>query len=247
MKKLSVIIITHNEEDNIEECLESVKWADEIVVLDSFSEDETVNICRRYTDKIFQSKFTNFSLQKNMVLDRATNDWVLSIDADERITPRLKTQIVMVINEESKEYSGYYIPRRNYFFGEWVRHCDLYPDYVLRLFRKSKSRFRDKMVHESVSLKGKAGWIEQPLEHYTYGSINDFIDRMKRYTTLSVQQMRRDGKKSRWYNLIVNPGAAFLKMYFIKKGFLDGKLGFIVCVLFSYYAFMKYAKLWERK
>ncbi len=247
MRKLSVVIITRNEANNIEECLESVKWADEIVVLDSFSNDETVNICRRYTEKIYQSKFTNYSLQKNMVLDRATNDWVLSVDADERITPRLKTQIIKVINEESEEYAGYHIPRRNYFFGEWVRHCGLYPDYVLRLFRKSKGRFRDKMVHESVKLNGKAGRIEEPLEHYTYACINDYIDRMKRYSSLFVQQMRRDNKKSRWYNLIVNPTAAFIKMYFLKKGFLDGKLGFIVCVLYSYYAFLKYAMLWEKK
>ncbi len=247
MEKISIVIITHNEAKNIVECLESVKWADEIVVLDSFSDDETVEICRRYTDKVFQSKFSNFSLQKNMVLDRANNEWVLSLDADERVSPQLREKIVSIVRENSLENAGYFIPRRNYFFGRWVRHCGLYPDYVLRLFRKSKGRFKDEFVHESVALDGRAGYMDEPLEHFTYRDIDGFIERIKHYTTLSVKQMQRDKRKSRWFNLIVNPFAAFTKMYFIKKGFLDGSLGFVVCVLYSYYAFMKYAKLWEKQ
>ena len=216
MKKLSVVIIVKNEEENIADCLESVKWADEIVILDSFSQDRTCEICRKYTDKIYQSKFTSFSLQKNMVLDRAGNDWVLSIDADERVSPELKARIVSAINDDSEEFSGYFIPRKNYFFGEWVRHCDLYPDYVLRLFKRSRGRFGDRIVHESVKLNGKAGYFDEPLEHYTYRSIDDYIDRIKRYTTLSVKQMRKDKRKSRWYNLVINPVAAFMKMYIFR-------------------------------
>ena len=247
MEKLSIVIITHNEADNIKDCLETVMWADEIVVLDSFSEDETVQLCRQYTDKIFQSKFTDFSLQKNMVLGRASNEWVLSLDADERVTSQLKARIVSIISEDSEEYAGYYVPRENYFFGKWIKHCGLYPDYVLRLFRRSKGRFQDKLVHESVILEGNAGYLGEPLEHYTYKSIDDFIKRMEHYAALSVKQMRKEKKKSRWYNLMINPLAIFLKMYFLKKGFLDRSPGFIVCVLYTYYVFLKYAKSWEAR
>lgn len=243
MKNLSVIIITYNEADNIKACLESVKWADEIVVVDSFSDDDTVKICRLYTDKVYQNRFEGYAAQKNFALDKSTGEWVLSIDADEIVSPRLKSEITAAAGRVEAVYNGYCFPRKNYLGDRWIKHCGLYPDNVLRLFRRTKGRFGERLVHESVTVTGSIGKIREPLEHYTFRSIDDMAGRMKYYAGLAARQMIKDGRKSGWYNIIFNPVFTFLKLYLVRLGFLDGRAGLVISLFYSYYTFLKYKKM----
>jgi glycosyltransferase involved in cell wall biosynthesis len=243
MNKVSAVIITLNEEKNIKKCLETVKWADEIVVVDAFSKDGTEKICRQYTDRVYKNEFKGFSSQKNYALGKAENDWVFFIDADERVTPELKAQLDAVRQGAASAVAGYRIPRKNYFFGKWVKHGGLYPDLSVRFFKKSKGRFRDTLVHESVVVDGETGCIGAPLLHYTYEDKNDFINRARFYASLWTREMRGQGRKAGLQGLLLNPLFTFLKMYFFKAGFLDGKNGFTVCCLYAYYTFLKYSGL----
>jgi glycosyltransferase involved in cell wall biosynthesis len=245
MSKLSVIIITYNEQENIRGCLESVKWSDEIVIVDSFSSDKTVEIVREFTPKVFQNKWTNFSEQKNLALEKASNEWVLWVDADERATPKLKEEILTILNSEFSSFNSYYIPRRNHYFGRWIRHCGWYPDYKLRLLRRGKGRFNERTVHESVIVEGKKGYLKSNLDHHSYKNLSDHLDRIDKYASLAAQQMFRKGRRTRVFDLLFRPLARFIRMYLIKKGFLDGIYGLIVSVMGSFYVFMKYLKLWE--
>ena len=245
MNRLSVIIITYNEEENIKRCLESVKWSDEIVIVDSFSNDKTVEIAREYTSKVFQKKWTNFSQQKNLALGKASSEWVLNIDADERVTPELKKEILAILNSQFQSFDGYYIPRRNHYLGKWIRHCGWYPDYKLRLFRKGKGRFNERIVHESVVVEGRKGYLKSCLKHYSYKNLSDHLTRIDKFTSLAAQEMFTDGKRARVFDLLFRPLAKFVKMYLIKKGYLDGIYGLIVSIIGSFYVFMKYLKLWE--
>jgi len=245
MSKLSVIIITYNEEENIKDCLESVKWSNEIVVVDSFSSDKTVEIAREFTPKVFQNKWTNFSQQKNLALAKASNEWVLNIDADETVTPELKEEILAIVNSQFSTLEGYYIPRKNHYMGRWIRHCGWYPDYKLRLFRKGKGRFNERTIHESVVVEGKKGFLKSCLSHYSYKNLSDHLSRIDKFSTLGAEQMFRDGKTARFFDLLFRPLTRFIKMYLIKRGYLDGIYGLIVSVMGSFYVFTKYLKLWE--
>jgi len=245
MSGLSVIIITYNEEENIKDCLESVNWADEIVVIDSFSSDRTVEIARQFTPKVFQSEWTNFSQQKSSALERASSEWVLWIDADERATPELKGEILAILNSRVPEFDGYYISRRNHYFGKWIRNCGWYPDYQLRLFRRTKGRFNERIVHESVIVDGKKGYLRSSLNHYSYKNFSDHLDRIDRFSSLAAEQMLKDGKRARVSDLLFRPLVRFVRMYLIRMGYLDGVYGLIVSLLGSFYVFAKYLKLWE--
>ncbi|MEW6409288.1 MAG: glycosyltransferase family 2 protein [Nitrospirota bacterium] len=243
MEKLSVAIITHNEEDNVRTALESVKWADEIVVVDSFSTDRTIEICKEYTDRIFLSEWEGFSRQKNKVIGFTSHLWVLVIDADEYVTEELKEEIIRELGHP--RYDGYYIPRKNYFGGRWIRHGGWFPDHTLRLFRKDKGLFYDREVHEAIELNGEPGYLKNSLKHYTYRNISDYLQRMDRYSTLAADEMLKKGKRFHLYNLFINPATTFLKMYIFKRGFLDGIYGLILSGLYTCYTFAKYAKLKE--
>jgi len=245
MNRLSVIIITYNEEENIKYCLESVQWSDEIVIVDSFSSDKTVEIAREFTPEVFQNKWTNFSQQKNLALGKATSEWVLNIDADERVTPELKEEILTIINSQFPSFNGYYIPRRNHYLGKWIRHCGWYPDYKLRLFRRGKGKFNERMVHESVVVEGRKGHLKSSLDHYSYKNLSDHLSRIDKFTSLAAEEMFTDGKRARVFDILFCPLAKFVKMYLIKRGYLDGIYGFIVSIIGSFYVFMKYLKLWE--
>ncbi len=245
MSTLSVIIITYNEEENVKSCLESVKWSDEIVVVDSFSSDKTVEIAGEYTSKVFQNKWTNFSEQKNLALEKANNEWVLSIDADERVTPELKEEILAIVNSQFSTFEGYYIPRKNHYLGRWIRHCGWYPDYQLRLFRRNKGKFNNRLVHESVVVEGTKGYLKACLDHYSYRNLSDHLTHIDMFTTLAAKQMLTDGKRAGFFDLLFRPLIKFTKMYLIKRGYLDGVYGFIVSVIGSFYLFTKYLKLWE--
>ena len=241
---LSVTIITQNEEKNLRSCLESVAFADEIIILDSESQDQTLSIAREFTDKIFQEPWQGFARQKNMAQDKAQGPWILNIDADERVTPELKEEILSAIQKGSP-CTGFKIPRKNFFCGQWIRHGGWYPNYQLRLYQKEAGSFAQREVHEQVVVKGKVGTLKAPLEHYTYDSISDYLKRMDRYSDLSARQYLQERKRVSWPEILFRTKYTFFKMWILQKGFLDGAKGLVLAILYSYYTFVKYAKLKE--
>ncbi|MBW1740968.1 MAG: glycosyltransferase family 2 protein [Deltaproteobacteria bacterium] len=245
MEKLSVVIITYNEEQNIGRCLESVQWADEIIIVDSFSTDRTIDIARKYTDKIFQRALDGYGAQKNYAISKATNTWILALDADERLTPELSEEILALFRSGEPAMAAYELPYKVFFGNRWVRHSGWYPEYHIRLFRKDKGRFKERFVHEGVEVSGPVGRLRHFVEHYTYRSISDFIQRMDRYSTLSAEAYYKEGRHVSWTETVFRAWFTFVQMYFLKRGFLDGALGFQLAILYSYYTFVKYAKLKE--
>ncbi|KPK85186.1 MAG: hypothetical protein AMJ94_19300 [Deltaproteobacteria bacterium SM23_61] len=244
MEKISVAIITKDEERNIRDCLDSVKWADEILVVDNGSTDRTLSICEEYGARIFQEEWKGYSGQKNSAVEKAGNEWVLNLDADERVSPELRQEMQKSL-EENRGVDGYWIPRKNFFLGQWIRYCGWYPDLNLRLFRKSRGRFGERAVHERVEVEGKTATLTHPLIHKTYQSLSDFFVRMDRYSTLAAQEMHRARRKFRRMDVVFRPPFTFLQMYLLRAGFLEGYLGFVLSVLYSYYSFAKYIKLKE--
>jgi len=242
---VSIAIITKNEERNIEEALESVKDFEEIVIVDAFSEDKTLDICRKYTDKIFQYEWQGFAKQKQLAIDKTTLSWVFVLDADERVTEPLKKEIMKKIKEDK---DGYFIPRKNFFLGRWIKHSGWWPDYTLRLFKKEKSKVELREVHEKIIVDGKIGYMKEPLLHYTYQSIEEFIKKMNNYASLSAQEVikRNPSQYKIFYKMIFSPCFTFLKMYVFRLGLLDGIRGLILAMLYSFYGFLKYVKVWER-
>jgi glycosyltransferase involved in cell wall biosynthesis len=243
MIPVSVVIVTRNEEKNIGDALESVKDFEDIVVVDSFSEDRTVEICKKYTYRVYQHEWQGYAKQKQMAVDYAEKPWVLILDADERVTQRLKSEIMEEIKNAS--FSGFYIPRKNFFLGKWIRHGGWRPDYTLRLFLKDMAFIEDRKVHEKVVVKGKVGYLKNPLEHYTYRTVSDYIKKMDRYSTLSAEELREKGVNPGLITMVVHPLSTFFKMFFLRGGFMDGIHGLILAILYSYYTLLKYLKLWE--
>jgi len=245
MLPLSVVIVTKNEEHNIEDALKSAADAREIVVVDAFSDDRTFEICRKYTDKIFQHQWEGFANQKQKAVDYAGEEWILLLDSDERITPELMAEMRRAII--SGDCNGYYIPRENYFIGRWIKHGGWWPDYTLRLFRKKKGRLEIREVHEKVTVEGNTAYLKNPLKHYTYRSISDFVLRADKYSTLAARELIKHSGNTGLFSVTIKPIATFIKMYFIRRGFLDGSHGLILALLYSYYTFLKYVKVWESK
>mgnify|MGYP001571083632 CR=1 FL=1 len=241
--KLTVTIIALNEEANIRDCLESVRWADEVIVSDSGSADRTAELCRNYGAKVFMDDWLGYGRQKNLCQDRAANEWILNIDADERITPELREEIQNALAGNGAD--GYLIPRKNYFGGFWVRRCGWYPDYNLRLYRKSAGRFVERRVHEAVHLEGRKERLKSPMIHLTYRDTTDYLSRMQRYSTLAAEDMLNEGRRPSLLDLFVRPQFTFFKMFVLKRGFLDGTTGLVLSMLYAFYTFSKYAKLWE--
>jgi glycosyltransferase involved in cell wall biosynthesis len=242
MKNISVIIITFNAAATLEKCLSSVAdLSDDIVVVDSFSTDNTPAIAGRFTDRFYQQKWLGYSRQKQVALEKTKNDWVLWIDSDEEVSEALKKEIAAC--DGSRD--GYYLNRKTRYLNRWINHCGWSPDYVLRLFRKDRGRFNDAVVHEGIELKGSTNRLTGKLHHYTYRDIRHHIEKMNQFTSLAAEGMAARGKKSGWLKLSFHTVGHFIKTYFIKKGFLDGTAGLIVCILSSCYVFLKYAKLWE--
>ena len=245
MLPISVVIVTKNEENNIEDALKSVSDAKEIVVIDSFSTDRTVEICRKYTDKVFQYEWQGFSRQKQTAVDYAEGEWVLLLDADERVTDDLRQEITDVLL--NTDCNGFYVPRKNFFIGTWIRHGGWWPDHTLRLFRKNRGHLVPREVHEQVAVDGKVGYLKNPLKHYTYASISDYLNRMDRYSSLASIEIRKKHGSAGPILLVVKPISMFLKMYILRRGFLDGTYGFLLAALYSYYTLSKYAKTWEKQ
>lgn len=243
--KLTVTVITRNEAANIEGALESVKWADEIVVVDSHSADETVALAGRYAARIVVHDWAGYSAQRNYAAEIASNDWILAIDADERVPPELAAEIQHIMRDESA-VGGYRMPRVSYYLGRWIRGTDWYPDYQLRLYDRRVGQFNGKRVHESVELKrGRPGTLEHDLQHYPYRDISDHVTSIDHYTTLAAEEWFAEGRRTNPFEAAVHPPAAFLRNYIVRRGFRDGTAGFLISILNSYYVFLKILKLWE--
>jgi glycosyltransferase involved in cell wall biosynthesis len=244
MQPISATLITHNEGHNIAEALQSLPWADEIVVVDDGSTDATLEICRRYPCRIFHRDWTGYVDQKNFAVQQARHDWIFSIDADERSSAELSSEI-QELARSGFSAQGYRIPRVAFFMGRWIRHGDWYPDYQVRLFDRRCGRWEGGRVHESFKTSGKTGVLKGEIRHYTYRSFSDYLKRLEIYSGLSALDYEQRGKTASPLKLLGNPAAACVKAYFLKHGFLDGLPGLTVAVMGSVSVFFKYAKLYE--
>jgi glycosyltransferase involved in cell wall biosynthesis len=244
MPRLSVFIIALNQEANIGECLESVSFADDLVVVDTGSADRTVELARAYTDRVLTAPWEGFGRTKNYALDQTRGDWVFSLDTDERVPPALKDEILAVVTSDGPQV-GYRVPRKNYFCGRWIRHLGWYPDYTLRLFRRGTGRFRDREVHEEVEVAGPVGVLRNPLEHYSYRSVGEYVTRMDRYARLAAVELAKRGRRPFPGELVFRPFFTFLHLYILRRGFLEGATGYNLAVLMSMYKFLKYYYLRE--
>ena len=231
--KLSIVIITKNEEKFIFDALKSAIFADEVVILDSGSEDQTCNIAKKIGARVEQQAWLGFGAQKNKAVELADNDWVFVLDADERITPELRDEIISTL--KNPQFDGYRIARLNNFFGKYIKTCGLYPDYSIRLFNKNKGKFNDVAVHESVQINGRVLSLKNHMIHLAYENIDEFKVKQKRYASLSHKKRNR-------LKALISPVWTFFKLYFIKLGFLDGWRGFIIAKLYAQYTFWKYIK-----
>ncbi len=243
--KLSVVIITFNEEKNIRQCLESVKGMDEIIVVDSFSNDKTVEICREYTGKVIQQKWLGYVAQKQFALEQACGEWIMLLDADERISPEASVEIKSKILLGSPSVNGFIFPRHSFYLGRWINHGGWYPDYKLRLVRKGFARWGGEDPHDKLILNGKAEFLQGEILHYVYTEISHQLKTVNSFSQITVEQWNKKGKKSNLFQLFFRPPIKFFETYFYKRGFLDGMPGFLIAVITSFYVFFKFAKLWE--
>jgi glycosyltransferase involved in cell wall biosynthesis len=242
MPSLSVILITKNEAANIRACLESVAWADEIVVVDSASADDTVRMAKEMGAQVHVlPDWPGFGPQKNRVLNYASKDWVFSIDADERVTPELRAEIEQAMHAGKAE--GYYCPRLSQFCGQFIHHSGWYPDYVLRLFKRGAGKFSDSLVHESVLLTGRTAKLKNPLLHYSYLTADDVERKVEHYSRAAAQQMFQSGKRSSWIGAVLSGGWAFVRTYVIRLGVLDGSAGWNIARMNARTTYLKYRKL----
>lgn len=245
MSKLSVYVIAYNDEPNMRACLESVKWADELVVVDSHSTDETERISREFTDKVYQVDFHGFGRLRNEAVSLTSHDWVFSLDTDERATPELRDEIQRLL-ASGPQAEAYFVPRKNYFLGRWIKHCGWYPDYRQpQLFRKGRMKYRDELVHESFDVEGRLGYLKNPALQYPFRDIDHYLAKQDRYSDLMAQRMVAQGRRFHPHQLVTHPLFAFFKMYIGRAGCLDGMPGLILSGLYAYYTFIKYAKFWE--
>lgn len=245
MSKLSAYVLTFNEEDKIRDALASIRWADEIVVLDSHSTDRTLAICREFTEKVYQCDFEGFGKLRNYALDLVTHDWVFSLDADERATDELRDEIQAEL-EHGPRAEGFFVPRKNLFLGRWIRHGGWYPDYRQpQLFNKHRFRYREDLVHEGFETDGRIGYLTGHVLQVPFRDLRQFLLKMSRYSSLMAEQMAQQGRKFYTHQLVTHPLFTFFKMYAFRRGFRDGVPGLILALLYTYYSFVKYAKLWE--
>jgi glycosyltransferase involved in cell wall biosynthesis len=245
---VTAIVITFNEAAHIEAALASLAFADEIIVVDSESTDETVTRARRFTDKVIVRPWPGYVAQKNFAADQASHDWIFSLDADERVSPALADEIRAWARGERANpggVAGFRIPRVTFHLGRWMRSTDWYPDFQLRLYDRRRARWAGRHVHESVRAEGPTARLEGEILHYAYRDLTHHVQTMNRYTTLAAQQMYEDGRRAGWWQLALHPPAAFLRNYFLRGGFRDGVPGLIVSAMNARYVGLKLAKLWE--
>ena len=250
MVPLTATIITLNEARHIEACLASVAWADEILVVDSGSTDGTPDLARARGARVITREWPGYAAQKTFADAEASHDWILSIDADERVTPELAAEIRATLGGGTAAPGapgapGFRIPRVTWHLGRWIRTTDWYPDYQLRLYDRRRARWKPRLVHESVETDAPPGRLRHELQHYAYRDIAHHLDAINRYTTLAARQMHEDGRRAGLLDLVVHPPAAFLRNFVLKRGIADGAAGWIISVMNAHYVFLKFAKLWE--
>jgi len=242
---LSVAIIAKNEAENLEKILPTITWADEIIVVtDPESTDQTAAVAKKHGAKVIEHPWAGFGRQKNFAIEKTTKEWVLSLDADEAISQQTREQIVEAIDQA--QFNAYYLPRRTFFAGTFIRHGGWYPDWQLRLFRRGVTKFEDKPVHERVIETQKTGYLPlAPLDHYSYKDLTDYLTKLNRYTSLEAET--RQDQSHNWLFLIAKPWYRFFQVYIFGLGFLDGGAGLIVGVMSAVYVFVVHAKIAERQ
>ncbi|MFO8057913.1 MAG: glycosyltransferase family 2 protein [bacterium] len=245
MEPLSVAVVCLNEEDRIKECLESAAFADEIVVVDSGSADRTVEITKDYTGRVFHREWQGWKDQKKWAADQCSHEWVLTLDADEVISPELKSSMQTALESPEPEVNGYTFSRRTFYQGRWIRHCGWYPDRKLRLYKKSQARFGGEDPHEVIRVTGKTGHLGGDLYHYTYRDLRHHASQLARYAAVNANVKHKKGVRFKTSDLVFRPPYTFFKTYILKLGVLDAMPGFIISVMNGYYTFLKYARLWE--
>src|SRR5215210_2296649 len=244
MPPVTVTIITKNEAESVADALKSVAWADEIIVVDAESTDDTVSIARQFTGHVYVRPWPGYIDQKNHAASLARHDWIFSLDADERVTPALANEVRAALND-TPAVGGFRMPRASFYFDKWIRTTDMYPDFQLRLYDRRNAKWDGMFVHESVRVSGSIGYLKNDLQHYPYKDLSEHLIRMDRYTTLAARQMHAQGTRATAAHLLCHPAFAFLRNYILKSGFREGMPGLIISLVNSYYVFLKFAKLWE--
>jgi glycosyltransferase involved in cell wall biosynthesis len=243
--KISATIITRNEERNIADALRSLHWADEIILVDSESSDRTVEMAREFTDKIFIREWPGYSQQKNFAAEQAANNWIFNLDADERLSDALIGEIQQ-IKKQPADAAAFEMPRKTFYLGRWIKHAGWYPDFKLRLYDRTRGRWRGDFVHESVETDGKISRLKGDLLHYTVRDSSEHHHRLGRYTTLAAEELFAKGKPASMASILFSPMSAFLRSYILKRGFLDGIPGLAISYFAAHYVFLKNLKLWEK-
>jgi glycosyltransferase involved in cell wall biosynthesis len=239
--RISAVVVTLNEEKNIARAIESLTCVDEIVVVDSGSTDGTRQIAGRMGARVIEERWRGYAAQKNFAADCAVNDWILSLDADEALTPELAAEIA-ALKQEGPSGDGYSFPRRAQYLGRWIAHSGWYPDRKLRLYDRSKGQWTGAYVHESVKVKGTTGELHGDLLHYTCNSLSEHLRTLDRYTSLAAEELRARGYSPSIFKLTLDPAWTFFKSYFLQRGFLDGYQGVAIAWMAALYTFLKYAR-----
>ncbi|MCO6400550.1 MAG: glycosyltransferase family 2 protein [Verrucomicrobia bacterium] len=245
LPKVSACVTTFNEEANIRCCLESLRWCDEIVVVDSFSSDRTVEICKEFTPRVYQHKWLGYIGQKNLIRGMASHEWILFVDADEEVSADLREEIRAELAANDGSVAGYRFPRMVNYLGRWIRHGEWYPDIKLRLFLKSKGHSGGTEPHDQVIVDGGVRTLRGKLYHYTYANMHEHLETMNRFSGITAQEKFRANSGFRWVDFLIRPPFRFLKAYILRRGFLDGRRGFLIALVSAFGVCMKYAKLWE--
>ena len=249
MSKISVVISAYNEEEKIEACLKSALFADEIVVIDNQSTDKTAEIAKQYTKNVYEQKNNPLAidLQKNFGFTKASNEWILSLDADEEVSKELADEIRTRIRSNVKQ-NGFWIPRKNYIFGKWIEHSGWYPDYQLRFFRKGKGKYINKHVHEDLSIEGETANLKDHIIHHNYDTIADFINKtVNIYAVNEAEEKLRKGYSFSYFDVIRFPLSEFLSRFFARKGYKDGFHGLVLALLMAFYHLIVFAFIWEKR
>lgn len=242
-EKISVLIPCFNNEDIIEDCLRSVRWADEVLVCDSYSTDRTVEIARRSADRVIQREYGNSASQKNWAIPQAAHPWVMVVDTDERVSPELRAEVEKLL-EAGDDSVAYRIPRANHIYGRWLRHGGEWPDYQIRLFRRDRARYQQREVHAHMVVDGAIGTLQHPLLHFPHRSLAGFRRViLQRYTTWEATEKHRQGVRFHWHSLVIRPPGAFVQRYLVKGGYRDGWQGLFMATLWFLYVIITYLKL----
>ena len=247
MGKLSVVISAFNEEKKIEDCLKSVSFADEIIFIDNSSTDSTSKIAKKHTSKVFvKENNPMLNVNKNFGFSKASEEWILSLDADERVSEKLREEIKLAISDSQLITSGYWIPRKNIIFGKWIEHTGWYPDYQLRLFKKGKGRFEEEHVHEMIKLEGKTDKLESTIVHHSYENVSHFLKKTLLYTENEADQLIKKGYSFSWQDSIRFPTKEFVSRFFARDGYKDGLHGLVLSLLMAFYHLLVFVSIWEK-